>query len=41
MLGEMAEMLLTGQKAVPQAALGLGYQFRFPNVFHALESLRL
>ena len=41
MLGEMAEMLLTGQRAVPQAALSLGYQFKFPTVLHALESLRL
>ena len=41
MLGEMAQMLLTGQRAVPQAALGLGYQFNFPNVLQALESLSL
>jgi len=41
MLGEMAEMLLTGQRAVPQAALGLGYRFKYPNLFPALESLGL
>jgi uncharacterized protein (TIGR01777 family) len=41
MLGEMAEMLLTGQRAVPQAALGLGYPFKHPNLFPALESLGL
>ena len=41
MLGEMSEMLLTGQRAVPQAALGLGYHFQFPNVLQALESLGL
>lgn len=41
MLGEMAEMLLTGQRAVPQAALGRGYRFKFPNALQALESLKL
>ncbi|HLN87522.1 MAG TPA: TIGR01777 family oxidoreductase [Candidatus Limnocylindrales bacterium] len=41
MLGEMAEMLLTGQRAVPQAALGRGYQFKFANALEALESLKL
>lgn len=41
MMGEMAEMLLTGQRAVPQAALGRGYQFKFPNALEALESLNL
>lgn len=40
-LGEMAEMLLTGQRAVPQAALRLGYRFKYPNVHQALESLGL
>jgi uncharacterized protein (TIGR01777 family) len=41
MLGEMAEMLLSGQRAVPQAALRLGYNFRFSRVDEALESLGL
>ncbi len=41
LLGEMAQMLLTGQRAVPQAALRLGYRFKFPNVLQALESLGL
>ena len=40
-LGEMAQMLLTGQRAVPQAALRLGYQFKFPKLVGALESLSL
>jgi uncharacterized protein (TIGR01777 family) len=40
-LGEMAEMLLTGQRAVPQAALRLGYNFHFNRVDEALESLGL
>jgi uncharacterized protein len=41
LLGEMAEMLLTGQRAVPKAAQGLGYSFRYSNVLEALKSLRL
>jgi uncharacterized protein len=41
LLGEMAEMLLTGQRAVPKAAQDLGYSFRYPNVLEALKSLRL
>ena len=30
LLGEMAEMLLTGQHAVPAAADKAGYRFKFP-----------
>ena len=41
LLGEMAEMLLTGQRAVPKAAQDLGYSFRYSNVLEALKSLRL
>lgn len=41
MLGEMAEMLLTGQRALPQAAQKLGYEFKYPHVLEALESLQL
>ncbi len=41
MLGEMAEMLVTGQRALPQAALRLGYEFKYPEVREALESLSL
>jgi uncharacterized protein (TIGR01777 family) len=40
-LGEMADMLLTGQRALPQAALDLGYKFKFQRVRDALESLAL
>ena len=40
-LGEMAEMLLTGQRALPQAAEKLGYEFKFRNVAEALQSLKL
>ena len=39
--GEMADMLLTGQRAVPEAALKLGYSFKYPMVGDALKSLRL
>lgn len=37
-LGEMADMLLTGQRVVPSAAEKLGFQFRFPNLSEALEA---
>jgi uncharacterized protein (TIGR01777 family) len=40
-LGEMADMLLTGQRAVPEAAEKLGYNFRYSNIAEALRSLRL
>jgi uncharacterized protein len=39
--GEMADMLLTGQRAVPEAARKLGYVFKYPTIDPALESLRL
>jgi uncharacterized protein len=39
--GEMADMLLTGQKAVPEAATKLGYTFKYPMIGAALQSLRL
>jgi len=38
MLGEMAELLLTGQRAVPTAAQRLGYEFRYPNLYDALRA---
>jgi uncharacterized protein (TIGR01777 family) len=41
LVGEMAEMLLNGQRALPQAALKLGYEFRYPTLMPALQSLRL
>jgi uncharacterized protein (TIGR01777 family) len=41
MLGEMADMLLTGQRALPQAALRLGYPFKYPRLEEALASLHL
>jgi len=41
MLGEMADMLLTGQRAMPDAALKLGFQFKYPHLAGALSALRL
>src|SRR5262245_5502172 len=39
--GEMADMLLTGQRAAPEAGIKLGYQFQYPTIDDALASLRL
>lgn len=38
-LGEMAAMVLEGQRAVPQALQKLGYTFRFPDLRRALHDL--
>lgn len=38
-LGEMADALLTGQRAVPRRLLELGYLFRYPEADEALLSL--
>jgi hypothetical protein len=38
-LGEMAAMLLEGQRAVPRALLAAGYAFRFPELGPALHDL--
>ncbi len=37
-LGEMADMFLTGQRAVPTAARKLGYQFRYANLSDAMKA---
>ena len=37
-LGEMAELLLTGQRVIPDTALRAGYVFRFDDVERALEA---
>jgi len=37
-LGDMADMLLTGQRVVPAAAEKFGYQFRYPELQGALEA---
>jgi len=36
-LGEMAEMLLTGQRVLPRAAQALGYRWRYPELGAALR----
>ena len=41
LVGEMAEMLLNGQRAVPEAASKLGYNFKYPHLAGALKSLKL
>ncbi len=38
-LGEMADVLLTGQRAVPARALSMGFRFRFPSLEPALRDL--
>jgi uncharacterized protein (TIGR01777 family) len=38
MFGEMAQMLLTGQRVVPDAATRLGYQFTYPRLVEALSA---
>lgn len=38
-LGEMAALLLTGQRVLPARALQEGYQFRYPELAGALEDL--
>jgi len=38
-LGELAETLLGGQRAVPARLLALGFRFRFPTLAGALEDL--
>jgi len=38
-LGEAAEVLLTGQKALPLRALEAGFEFRFPELDSALRSI--
>jgi uncharacterized protein len=41
LLGEMADMVLGGQRALPKAAEKLGYNFKRPTITEALESLGL
>ena len=38
-LGELAETVLTGQRAVPRRALSLGFHFRWPTLEPALRNL--
>ena len=39
LFGEMATMVLDGQRAVPKRALGLGFRFRFPELSVALDDV--
>ncbi len=39
MLGEMSEMLLTGQRVVPKKAQEAGFSFQFPEIRRALEEI--
>jgi hypothetical protein len=39
MLGEFADVVLTGQKVLPQKLLAAGFSFDFPNLDTALENL--
>ena len=41
LLGEMADMLLNGQRVLPAAAQKLGYVFQYPTLPEALRSLHL
>ncbi len=38
LLGEMAEVLVSGQRAMPAAALKGGYAFKYPHLQHALAA---
>jgi len=38
-LGEMADLILTGQRAVPNRLLDLDYTFRFPDLESALHDI--
>ena len=39
MLGEFAEVVLTGQKILPQKLLAAGFEFLYPTIDHALQHL--
>jgi len=39
LLGEMADVLLTGQRVLPRKALELGYRFQFPELEQALKEI--
>ena len=41
LVGEMADMLLASQRVVPEAALKLGFIFRYSKLMHALMALKL
>jgi len=39
MLGEMADLVLNGQRVIPKRAIEYGYQFRYPELEPALRSI--
>jgi hypothetical protein len=39
MLGEVAEVITTGQKVLPKRAEELGYRFKFPDLEAALKDV--
>lgn len=39
LLGEMADMLLTGQRVIPKRAITAGYSFKFPSLEPALKEI--
>jgi len=39
MMGEMADMVVTGQRVIPRRALDHGYQFAFPTLEPALRDI--
>jgi uncharacterized protein (TIGR01777 family) len=39
LLGEVAEVVTTGQRVVPEKALALGYEFQFPEIAGALKQM--
>lgn len=41
LLGELADMIIGGQRAVPAAAQKLGYKFKYVKIVEALQSLHL
>ncbi len=41
LLGEMADMLLAGQRVLPAEAQRLGYAFKYPTLLEALQALSL
>ena len=41
LLGEMADMLLTGQRVMPRAALSAGFIFRYPALAQALDACKI
>jgi NAD dependent epimerase/dehydratase family enzyme len=39
MLGEVADVVTTGQRVLPRRALDLGYAFQFPTLDEALADI--